>query len=68
MQFGVEFHAGSKSDAIAQLNGKRSLPPFVRALTASAINALAGEPSLIKVAIGGTHKDGALSKLSIGIG
>ena len=67
MQFGLNFHAGSKADALTRIKGAVSLPGPVAQIATSAINTLAGNPSLVKVSIAGEHVGDAISGISVSV-
>jgi hypothetical protein len=67
MKFGINFHTGSKADAVTRLNGAVSLPARVRELAIATVNALAGEPSIVKLSIGGEHKGNEISAIVVSV-
>jgi hypothetical protein len=58
VKFGLNFHAGSKAEAVTRIGGAVSTPAAVDQLAIAAVNALAGDPSIIRVAIAGEEKPG----------
>lgn len=67
MKFGINFHTGSKADALTRLKGAVTLPASVRELAIATVNALAGNPSIVKLSIGGEHKGDVISAIVISV-